>query len=214
MAYIFQEQMTSIEQFKELREELGYPSKLAASKVRTELDAHSKQFINKSPFVMIATADSEGHCDVSPRGDAAGFVHIIDDKHLFLPERPGNKRMDSIQNILQNGRIGLLFVIPGLEETFRVNGNACITRDPELLRLTAVNGKQPVMGIGVEIQECYVHCAKAFKRSGLWQAESWLPRETRPSVAKMLVAHVSDNMTVSVDEVAAMLQESYTKRLY
>jgi PPOX class probable FMN-dependent enzyme len=203
-----------MEQFEQLKEQLGPPGKLAANKARPGLDDHSRDYIEKSPFVMIATSDAEGHCDVSPRGDAPGFVQILDDTHLFIPERPGNRRMDSIHNLITNAHIGLIFIIPGLEETFRVNGKACITCDPELLKLSAVGGKLPLMGIGVEIEECYLHCAKAFKRSGLWQANSWLPTEQRPSVARLLAAHISVSFPVSAEEVDEQLQESYTKRLY
>lgn len=212
--------ITSLEQLEQLRPELGgYPGKLAARKLRHELDAASREFIAKSPFLMIATSDSEGHCDVSPRGDACGFVHIMDNRHLFIPERPGNRRLDSIRNLLTNPGIGLIFLIPGLEETFRVNGSACVSRDPHLLELTAVDGKVPLMGIGVEIEECYIHCAKAFKRSGLWRPESWLSQEERPSAAKMLVGHINagakdEAEPVTVEEVEAQLRESYTKRMY
>lgn len=216
---IFNNRITSLEQLEELRPLIGYPGKLAANKVRNALDSHSRAFIAKSPFLLIATSDADGHCDVSPRGDGCGFVHLLDDRHLFIPERPGNRRLDSIRNLLTNPGIGLIFLIPGLEETFRVNGRACVSRDPELLERTAVNGKLPTMGIGVEIEECYVHCAKAFKRSGLWQPGSWLTEEERPSAAQMVTAHVNqanegEAATVTVVEVEAQLQESYTKRLY
>lgn len=214
MKHIFKEQITSLEELEDLRSTLGQPSKMVQDKVIHAFDIHSRDFIAKSPFLLIATADSEGNCDVSPRGDAPGFVHIIDDKHLFIPERPGNRRMDSIGNMLHNPHIGLIFLIPGLEETFRVNGKACISRDQELLERTAVNGKVPLLGIGVEIEEGYMHCAKAFKRSALWQPGSWLPEEERPSAAKIISAHVSLQRRVTEEQVRASLEESYTKRLY
>lgn len=214
MEHVFRERVTTEEQLEALRPVLGVPGKLALDKVIHALDAYSKAFIAKAPFVAIATADAAGRCDVSPRGDAPGFVHVLDDRHLFIPERPGNRRMDSIRNIIANPRIGLIFIVPGLEETFRVNGKACVTRDPELLKRTAVNGKEPLLGIGVEVEECYMHCAKAFKRSGLWKPDSWLPEGDRPSPAQMLAAHVKGKAELTADEVDQMLQESYTKRLY
>ncbi|MNH95161.1 Pyridoxamine 5'-phosphate oxidase [compost metagenome] len=160
MGSIFENTIKSIDELEALRNVIGHPSKLTSNKVMYLLDNYSKEFIRKSPFIIIATSCQEGSCDASPRGDEAGFVHIIDDKHLFIPDRPGNKRMDSIQNILSNPHIGIIFIIPGMEETFRVNGKACISQDPEFLSQTAVNGKLPFMGIGVEIEECYLHCAK------------------------------------------------------
>ncbi|XOK62357.1 pyridoxamine 5'-phosphate oxidase family protein [Paenibacillus elgii] len=215
MEQVFRERITTEEQLEALLPVLGgAPSQLVRDKVIHALDAHGKAFIAKAPFVAVATADAEGHCDVSPRGDAPGFVHVLDDRHLFIPERPGNRRMDTIHNIIANPYIGLIFIIPGLEETFRVNGKAVVTRDPELLKLTAVNGREPLIGIGVEVEECYMHCAKAFKRSGLWKPDSWLPEGDRPSPAQIIAAHVKGKMELTTDEVDQMLQESYTKRLY
>jgi PPOX class probable FMN-dependent enzyme len=214
LEYGFGEQITSLEQLEELRPLLGNPSKLSANKVIHSLDSYCRDFIAKSPFLVISTANSEGLCDVSPRGDAPGFVHVVDDNHLFIPDRPGNRRMDSIRNILSNPYIGLLFMVPGLGETFRVNGTACITRDRSLLEQTAVRGIVPLMGIGVKVEECYLHCAKAFKRSGLWQPETWLQEELRPSAPRILAAHVSGKTEVTVDEVQELLNESYTKRMY
>ncbi|MFK7692059.1 pyridoxamine 5'-phosphate oxidase family protein [Paenibacillus sp. HJGM_3] len=208
---VFADRITTLEELEQFRSVIGTPSPLAMRKVRPSLDARSRSYIARSPFALIATADAQGRCDVSPRGDAPGFVHILDDRHLFLPERPGNRRLDSIRNLLTNSGIGLIFLIPGMEETLRVNGTACITRDPQLLELTAVNGRVPVMGIGVEVEEVFVHCAKAFKRSGLWQPSTWLPAEELPSAAEMLAAYAGG---ASVSEIEAQLQESYTKRLY
>lgn len=208
---VFADRITTLEELEQFRSVIGTPSPLAVRKVRPSLDARSRSYIARSPFALIATADAQGRCDVSPRGDAPGFVHVLDDQHLFLPERPGNRRLDSIRNLLTNSGIGLIFLIPGMKETLRVNGTACITRDPQLLELTAVNGRVPLMGIGVEIEEVFVHCAKAFKRSGLWQPSTWLPAEELPSAAEMLAAYAGG---ASVSEIEAQLQESYTKRLY
>jgi hypothetical protein len=214
MSAVFRDVISTEQQFmKELREPLGNPSSLAANKVVHALDRHCREFISKSPFLAMATSDANGHCDVSPRGDAPGFVLVLDDHHLFIPERPGNRRMDSIQNIIANPHVGLLFFIPGLGETLRINGKAVVCRDPELLEKTAVSGRTPMFGIGVEVEEVYAHCAKAFIRSGLWNPDSWLAKELLPSVPKMLADH-SKTPNSTAEEVASQLQDSYKNRLY
>jgi PPOX class probable FMN-dependent enzyme len=214
MESVFSNKIESLDELELLRSEIGYPNKLVANKTIKSLDSSSIDYINKSPFIIIATSNQDGTCDASPRGDAPGFVWIIDEKHLFIPERPGNKRMDSIQNIIHNPHIGIIFIIPGMEETFRVNGKACITRDQTLLNHSAVNGKLPIMGIGVEIEECYMHCAKAFKRSGLWNAASWLPKSDLPSAPKMIVSHLNGKIQVTEEQVKEALDDSYKNRLY
>jgi len=214
MNNIFGNRIESIDDFNALRAELGPPSKVVSNKVIHSLDSYSIAFISKSPFIIISTSDDLGCCDASPRGDHPGFVYVIDEKHLFIPERPGNRKMDSIQNIIHNPHIGIIFIIPGMEETFRVNGKACISRDEALLNKTAVNGKLPLMGIGVEIEEGYMHCAKAFKRANLWNAEKWLPESDLPSAAKMIAAHVSDKMIVTEDQIKIALEDTYKNRLY
>ncbi|MCM3163320.1 pyridoxamine 5'-phosphate oxidase family protein [Metabacillus litoralis] len=201
------------EEFEEFRTFIGTPSQRAVNKVISFIDEHCVDFISKSPFLSLATSNAEGECDVTPRGDAPGFVMVLDEQHLFIPERPGNKRMDSVHNIISNPNIGLLFLIPGLGETLRINGKAYICRDPELLEKSAVNGKSPLFGLLIEVKECYVHCAKAFIRSQLWDAESWLAKEALPSAPQMLVAHAKLPNATS-DQVAKDLKESYTQRLY
>ena len=213
MEAIFGECITSLDEFTQIRSEIGHPSKLAAEKVISSLDQHCRSFIEKSPFLIMATANADGSCDASPRGDAPGFVHILDEHHLLIPERPGNRRMDSIQNILSNPQIGLLLLIHGLEETMRINGKAVITRDQKLLEPLAVQGRVPLLGIGVEVKECFVHCAKSCKRSGLWDYETWLSKEGLPSIPRMLADHAK-RASLSVNEIQEQLQESYTKRLY
>ncbi|WP_088006978.1 pyridoxamine 5'-phosphate oxidase family protein [Indiicoccus explosivorum] len=206
----FAQQVTSRE---ELRSITGNPSELVNNKVITYIDRHCREFISKAPFLTISTADGSGFCDVSPRGDAPGFVFVLNEKQLVIPERPGNKRMDSLQNILENPKIGLLFMIPGLGETLRVNGSACIIRDEELLENMTAAGKRPLLGIGVEVEECFIHCAKAFRRSGLWEPGTWEPKETLPKGAKILAAHAK---LPNTDEqaVEAMLDKSYKENLY
>ena len=153
----------------ELRALVGEPSPRARLKQLAALDEHCRAFIARAPFVLIGTADAAGACDVSPKGDAPGFVRVLDDRHLLVPDRPGNRRVDGMRNILANGHVGLLFIVPGREDTLRVNGRAWVTRDAALLAPCAVDGKTPPLGIGVEVKECFLHCARSFKRARLWQ---------------------------------------------
>ncbi|WP_141501194.1 pyridoxamine 5'-phosphate oxidase family protein [Paenibacillus luteus] len=207
MSPIFKDSIQSEEQLREL---LGYPSPLVMKKTINYLDEHCKSFIERSPMLFISTADRLGSCDVSPRGDQSGFVHILGDKHLVIPERPGNRRLDSILNILENPNIGILFVIPQLEETLRINGIATVIKDKAILERMKAFDKEPLVAIGVEVEECYIHCAKAFKRSRLWQPDSWLSSEHLPNAAKILAAHTASHE----DDIAASLKETYEKRLY
>ncbi|PPA70730.1 pyridoxamine 5'-phosphate oxidase family protein [Jeotgalibacillus proteolyticus] len=197
----------------ELENLMGEPSQLVNRKVINYLDQHCKDFIAKSPFLVISTANEDGLCDASPRGDQPGFVKVLNDKYLIIPERPGNKRMDSLRNILANPRVGLLFMIPGLGETLRVNGSAQIIQDDDLLKQLAVQGKTPLAAIAVEAEECYIHCAKAFKRSGLWKKDTWPAPDTLPKAAKILVEHAK-LPDVTLEEIEARLEESYQKKLY
>ncbi|QOR68276.1 pyridoxamine 5'-phosphate oxidase family protein [Cytobacillus suaedae] len=191
----------------------GEPSDLVKSKVIDYLDHHCLDFISRSPFLVISTSDNYGKCDVSPRGDHPGFIKIIDEKRFLIPERPGNKRMDSLYNIISNPHAGLLFVIPGLQETLRINGKASLIQDEDLLEEMAVNGRKPLIAIAIEVEECFIHCAKAFKRSGLWQPSTWPPAESLPSAAKILSAHAKTT-NLTVEEVEERLKESYSQRLY
>jgi PPOX class probable FMN-dependent enzyme len=164
-----------------LRAILGEPTALVCSKVADRLNPLTRQFVERSPFLCLATSDARGRCDVSPRGDPAGFVRILDDATLLLPERPGNRLADSLRNILENPHVGLLFVIPGVGESFRVNGRATLTDDPELLAPCVVEGKVPALGILVDIESAYTQCPKAFLRSHLWEPERFLERAALPS---------------------------------
>lgn len=198
---------------EELRGMLGYPSELVKNKVISFLDHHCIDFISRSPFLVLSTSDYTGFCDVSPRGDKEGFVQVLNEKQFIIPERPGNRRIDSMRNILANPRVGLIFFIPGLGETLRVNGKAQIVLDDDLLEKMAVNGKKPLMGIAVEVEECFIHCAKAFKRSGLWEPSTWPDPELLPSAAKILYEHAKLPKT-TVSSIEQQLEESYSKRLY
>ena len=170
-----------IETETELRELIGQPAAIVCAKVTDRLNPLTRQYIERSPFLCIATADAAGDCDLSPRGDPAGFVRIIDDRTLLLPERPGNRIADTLRNVLANPHVGLLFLVPGVTETFRVNGRASLTTDPELLAPCAVEGKLPKLGILVEIDEAYTQCSKALLRSSLWDPERFLTAADMPT---------------------------------
>src|SRR6059036_1372446 len=167
----------------ELRELIGSPSQRAIKKDVAVLDEHCRAFIARSPFLLLATASARGRCDVSPKGDAPGFVRVLDDRHLVIPDRPGNRRLDGMRNILRNPHVGLIFLIPGREETLRVNGRAWIVRDEAILGSLKARDKQPLLAIGVEVEECFFHCPKAFRRSQLWEPEAWPDRSILPSMA-------------------------------
>ncbi|MFQ6386595.1 MSMEG_1061 family FMN-dependent PPOX-type flavoprotein [Priestia aryabhattai] len=208
----FKEQVKTKE---ELRGIIGAPNKLAHQKIISYLDRHCREFIKHSPFVIIATADHKGICDSSPRGDHAGFVQVVDEKRLLIPERSGNQKVDSLENILSNPQIGLLFLIPGIEETLRVNGKACIVKDKTMLETMTVHNKTPLLAISVEVQECFLHCSKAFKRSKLWNPESWERVETLPSAAKIVAEHAGfSNLESRTNPEESKTQHLYDKSRY
>ncbi|MBI2393048.1 MAG: pyridoxamine 5'-phosphate oxidase family protein [Deltaproteobacteria bacterium] len=164
-----------------LRALLGEPLPIVRAKVSDRLNPLTRQFIERAPFVCLATAGADGACDVSPRGDPAGFVRILDERTLLLPERPGNRLADSLRNIVENPHVGLLFLVPGVDDSFRVNGRATITDDPALLAASAVEGKVPRLGVLVDIEAAFTHCPKAFLRSSLWDPSRYVDRSTLPS---------------------------------
>jgi PPOX class probable FMN-dependent enzyme len=171
----------TIDSETELRRLLGEPAAIVCAKVTNRLTALTRQFIERSPFVCLATADELGNCDVSPRGDPVGFVRILDEATLLVPERPGNRLADSLRNVLRNPHVGLLFVIPGVSDTFRVNGRATLTTDAALLAPSEVEGKVPKLGILVDIEQAYTQCSKAFLRSRLWDPAGFVDRAALPS---------------------------------
>ncbi|WP_151736088.1 pyridoxamine 5'-phosphate oxidase family protein ['Paenibacillus yunnanensis' Narsing Rao et al. 2020] len=197
----------------ELRALIGYPGSLVQNKVVNRLDEHCRQFIAQSPLAFLSTADAAGRCDVSPRGDHPGFVQVMDGEVLVIPERRGNKRIDSLRNIVSNPQIGLLFLVPGLKETLRINGRAYVTRDQELLAGMAVQNQIPVVGIVVQVEECFLHCGKAMLRSRLWEPGTWPSAEQLPSAARMLAQHARAE-GMSAEEIAVRLDEGYNSRLY
>jgi PPOX class probable FMN-dependent enzyme len=170
----------------QLREIIGEPTALVVAKIAEKLNDLTRQFIERSPFVCVATFSPDGGLDVSPRGDPAGFVRILDERTLLIPDRPGNKIADTLTNLLHDPRIALLFLIPGVGDTFRVNGTAEIIDDPELLADSTIDGKAPRLGLLVAIEECYTQCPKAMIRSELWNPERHIERSELPSHGAIL----------------------------
>lgn len=166
----------------------GHAAELTGRKISPRLNAVTRLFIERSPFVCLATSDAAGNCDLSPRGDPAGFVRILDERTLLIPERPGNRLADSLRNVLANPHIGLLFVVPGVTDTFRVNGRATLTHDAALLAPCAVEGKTPVLGILVDIDEAYTQCSKAFLRSHLWDPQRFVDPASMPTGGQVMRA--------------------------
>lgn len=160
---------------------------LAALKCLTTLDKHAVEFIRRSPFLCIGTQGREGKADVSPRGDPAGFVQVLDAQTLAIPDRPGNNRLDTQSNILTNPNVGLLFFVPGFDDSLRINGRASLTTDPAILASMAVNDRLPTLAIVVQVAEVFLHCAKAFRRSHLWNPEARQDRKAMPSLLKMIL---------------------------
>ena len=166
---------------EQLRALIGEPAELTCAKISNRLNAMTRFFIERSPFICIATSDLSGNCDLSPRGDPVGFVRILDERTLLIPERPGNRIADSLRNMLANPHIGLIFFVPGVTDTFRVNGRATVTFDAELLAASAVEGKPPLLGILVDVEEAYTQCSKAFLRSRLWDPQLHVDPSTMPT---------------------------------
>lgn len=175
-----------IESESQLRDVIGSPSALVAGKIADRLNHLTRQFIERSPFLCIATASPDGGLDVSPRGDPAGFVRILDERTLLLPDRPGNKIADTLTNLLDDARVALLFLIPGVGDSFRVNGRGVVTDDEALLAASTVDGKPPKLGIVVTIEEAYTQCSKALLRSDLWNPEKHVDRSELPSGGEIL----------------------------
>lgn len=170
-----------IETEAQLRALIGMPAELTCAKISNRLNHATRLFIERSPFVCIATSGAAGECDLSPRGDPAGFVRILDERTLLIPERPGNRLADSLRNMLINPHVGLLFIVPGVTDTLRVNGRATITTDAELLAPCAVEGKLPRLGVLVDIAEAYTQCSKAFLRSQLWDVHRFVDPASMPT---------------------------------
>ena len=201
---------TTIKDKDALRRAYKTPNPRSVAKEIRRLDRHCRLFLELSPLVVLATS-GEGGGDVSPRGGPPGFVKAIDDWTLVIPDFPGNNRLDSLENVLENGRVGLLFLVPGVDETLRVNGRATIDIDPELRTLGTVDGKLPIAVIRVAVEQAYLHCGKALMRSALWDATRHVDRATLPSIGEMIKDQV--NWDGKAETQAEMLMR-YKETLY
>ena len=198
----------------ELARIVGVPGELVLRKQLPALDAHMRRFIAASPFVLLGTVGRDGSCDVSPRGDAPGrLATALDARTLLIPERRGNRRADSLRNIIETGRAGLLFLVPGVGETLRVNGRACVIRDEAVLAPLAVEGKRPLVAIVVEVQECFLQCAKAVLRSKLWDAGAGGRAASLPALAEMLNDQVP-TAGQTAESLGRLIEDSYRNHLY
>ncbi len=202
--------MNEITNPKDVRALYGEPSDLVQKKVLNRLDGHCQHFIRLSPFVVIASCDDSG-ADATPRGDAPGFVAILDDRRLLIPDRRGNNRIDTLLNVARNPQIGLLFLVPGINETLRVNGTGRITTDQALLEPLAVQGKVPTSALEVEVREAFFHCGKAMIRSRLWQEDAKVERKSFPSLGRIVADQIAG---IDVEAAEKNLEEAYRSRLY
>ncbi|MDB5872547.1 MAG: pyridoxamine 5-phosphate oxidase [Ramlibacter sp.] len=196
----------------DLRKILGAPIERSVRKEIARLDAHCRALISRSPFVLVASSNAAGRCDVSPKGDPPGFALVLDDQTLALPERPGNRRADTFANVLENPHVGLLFVIPGKLETLRVNGRAQIVRDAGLRERMCVAGKLPQLALVVSVEQVFIHCGKCMLRAALWNAETWPDAAALPSQAECLVDHAG--LSESVAQVEESILRNRRTQLY
>ncbi|MCB1340455.1 MAG: pyridoxamine 5'-phosphate oxidase family protein [Pseudooceanicola sp.] len=204
--------MEFIESHDQLRAVFGTPSELAVKKQMPRLDVHAKAFLAKSPIVMIGSQDRAGHGDVTPKGDRPGFVQVLDDDTIAIPDRPGNNRLDTWMNLVENSAIGLLFMIPGMNETLRINGTARLTVDAGLCERLGMNGRPAKAVVVVAVTEVYMHCAKAYIRSELWKPETWPARGEMPTLGEMLRDQLA--LSESAGTIDDNLAKAYQKTLW
>ena len=203
--------MARITSLSDLRALYAAPIERAVQKELTFLHAHHKRFVALSPFVAISSTGPDGRGDVSPRGEQPGFVHVIDDSTLAIPDRPGNNRLDTLSNIVGNPNVGLLFLLPGVSEILRVNGEAELRDDADLKARFVVNARAPKLVILVRVQEAYLHCAKAIMRSALWEERTKVARGAMPSMSEMLRDQIGPSIVV---EPAEVVEAKYRQQFY
>jgi uncharacterized protein len=203
-----------IESEGDLREAYRMPAEGTKLKVLAALDQHARTFIDTSPFILVGTTSPDGTADVSPKGGPPGFVVVLDDHRIAIPDLSGNNLLDSLTNIVNGSGIGLLFIVPGIDETLRVNGYACITVDPDVLDACAVKDRRPKAAIGVTVTQQYMHCAKAFRRSELWSAKTWPDRAAVPSLGCILRDQIALPDDVTAESIDANLEVNYAKTLW
>jgi PPOX class probable FMN-dependent enzyme len=205
----FKDIITGPAQFRQL---MGEPPPPCVAKTIARLDRHCRAFIARSPFLLIASSNARGQMDISPKGDPPGFVRVLDDLTLAIPDRPGNRRADTFTNVLENPRVGLLFFVPGKSETLRVSGRAKIVRDRELRESMAVRDKTPDFALAVEVQEAFFHCSKCIIRSSLWNPQEWPAIEGLPNLAQTMVD--GGELPMPVEELEVIIRQDESERLY
>ncbi|NQU60650.1 MAG: pyridoxamine 5'-phosphate oxidase family protein [Rhodospirillales bacterium] len=203
--------MTKISTQDDLRRLYRMPKGRSVAKQLDHIDPHDKRFIELSPFMVIATSDARGIADASPRGEEPGFVHVIDDHTLAIPDRPGNNRLNTMENILENPEVGLIFLIPGVNEALRINGTAEIHDDDDLCASFEVNGKRPMTVMLVRVRETFLHCAKALMRSRLWQEDAKHAERPIPTMGEMIRDQIDGSEPPESEEDMA---RRYRKVLY
>jgi hypothetical protein len=197
---------------EELRSFYRHPRSGSVDKEHASINGHDRAFIAHAPLMILATSDADGRCDVSPKGGPPGFVSVLDDGRVAIPDLSGNNRLDSMQNLLANPGIGLLFLIPGIDETLRVNGRAVLSTDPDVLAVCAIRDVGTKVAIAVKVEQVYLHCAKALRRGSVWQPEAWPDSSDVPSAARMLRDQVSPEVDVGL--VAQSLEDGYSTTLW
>lgn len=183
----------AVQSLAELRDLVGTPHEAVVKKSIGMISEEAKCFIEQSPMMFLSTSSPDGTCDVSPRGDTPGFAYVANPQQLVIPDRPGNKRLDSLCNIIENPHVGLLFLIPGMEEVLRVNGRAAVIKEHPVLEKLKLGEKAPSLGILVDVEECFIHCPRALKHSGIWNQDSWPAKEQLPSSMDIFQAHLKIN---------------------
>jgi len=209
MTPAFEEVITTRERLREVNKR---PSHLVSNKTIDHIDDICRRFISASSFVVVASRGEDDRLDLSPKGDPAGFVAVLDVKTLAIPDRLGNNRLDTFENLLINPQIGLCFVIPGHGDTLRVSGTGKIVRDTKLQKRLAVNGKAPNLVLVVSVEEAFLHCPKCLIRSGLWKPDQWPDRSVVPTLAEAMIAHGA--LSESLAQIETVIEDSNTKRLY
>jgi PPOX class probable FMN-dependent enzyme len=205
----FEEVVTTRDRLRQLVEP---PTGIARDKAIGHIDDICRRFIAAAPFLMVATRGTDGRLDISPKGDPAGFVAVLDERTLAVPDRPGNSRLDTFENLLVNPEVGLIFVIPGHNDTLRVSGKGRIVRDAALQRRLAANGKTPNLVLVVTVEEAFMHCSKCMIRSRLWRQDEWPDRSSVATLAEAMIAHAAPKETVG--EIQAIIDDGYKNRLY
>lgn len=213
LASVLNGESHTISSTAQLRELFGEPLPRVVSKEMPALDDQTRAFIAAAPFLVMATTGADGSCDAGPKGGPPGFVHVLTDTRLLIPEFPGNRRFDGVQNLVTRSGIGLLFVVPGISETLRVNGSAQLTRDPELLEACAVDGRRPWFVTDVDVRQVFSHCGKAFLRSELWKPASWPDPDEIRSPSKSIAGAAADERKRESD-VRREVEEAYRPGLY